>query len=163
MGTVNRKTTSLVRLRDVIKTDLPIFFEQQNDPEANRMTGFPPRKRSDFLAHWNRLLEKDDIAKQTILYDKDIAGNIVSFEAGGMRQIGYWLGKTFWGKGIATDALQLFLKQTNIRPLYASVISYNSGSIRVLEKCGFRHYKTEILPSSPDKDREEELTFVLEA
>jgi hypothetical protein len=93
MGTMKRKTTGPARLPDVLKTDLPIFFEQQNEPEANRMAGFPPRKRSDFQAHWNRLLDKDDIAKQTILYDKDVAGKIVSFGAGDLHQTGYWLEK----------------------------------------------------------------------
>lgn len=31
----------------------------------------------------------------------------------------YWIGKEYWGKGIATNALRGFLKHVTIRPLYA--------------------------------------------
>ncbi|GAB4579398.1 MAG: hypothetical protein Fur0022_21360 [Anaerolineales bacterium] len=43
----------------------------------------------------------------------------------------------FWGKGIATEALPLFLEIQTVRPLYARAVKDNFGSIRVLEKCGF--------------------------
>jgi RimJ/RimL family protein N-acetyltransferase len=55
-------------------------------------------------------------------------------------EIGYWIDKTYWGKGVATRALALFLEEIELRPLYARVAKDNQGSIRVLEKCGFiRH------------------------
>jgi len=47
------------------------------------------------------------------------------------------LGKEFWGKGIGTVALKLFLMEVKKRPLFAHVAFDNIGSIRVLEKCGF--------------------------
>ena len=55
----------------------------------------------------------------------------------GEREVGYWLGKEFWGKGIATKALAEFLKIIETRPLYAHVAKHNIGSRRILEKCGF--------------------------
>jgi RimJ/RimL family protein N-acetyltransferase len=51
--------------------------------------------------------------------------------------VGYWIGRDFWGKGIATQALSLFLTEKKTRPLYAHVVKENIGSRRVLEKCGF--------------------------
>ncbi len=51
--------------------------------------------------------------------------------------MGYWLGREYWGKGIATRALSLFLDQVTARPLYAYVAKHNLASIRVLQKCGF--------------------------
>ena len=48
-----------VILRDLAESDLPILFEQQNDPEANRMAAFMPRDPSDrdaFMTHWKRIL-----------------------------------------------------------------------------------------------------------
>jgi len=46
-----------VRLfRDVIETDLPVFFEHQRDPEATAMADFPARDREAFDAHWERVL-----------------------------------------------------------------------------------------------------------
>lgn len=50
----------------------------------------------------------------------------------------YWLGRGYWGKGIATRALSAFLERSQIRPLYARAAKDNIGSIRVLEKCGFK-------------------------
>lgn len=47
------------------------------------------------------------------------------------------IGKSHWGKGVATAALSQFLKVVTTRPLYAYVAKHNVGSIRVLEKCGF--------------------------
>jgi RimJ/RimL family protein N-acetyltransferase len=52
--------------------------------------------------------------------------------------VGYWLGRSYWGRGIATRALALFLPLVPARPLYAHVASHNTGSMRVLVKCGFR-------------------------
>jgi RimJ/RimL family protein N-acetyltransferase len=49
----------------------------------------------------------------------------------------YWLGREFWGKGIATLALSQFLKLVGERPVFAYVATHNIASIRVLEKCGF--------------------------
>jgi RimJ/RimL family protein N-acetyltransferase len=49
------------------------------------------------------------------------------------------LGKRYWGKGLATRALSEFLAHTNpTRPIYARAAKDNIGSLRVLEKCGFR-------------------------
>jgi RimJ/RimL family protein N-acetyltransferase len=130
--------TSAVLLRDVTESDLPIFFDQQLDPEANRMAAFPARDRDAFTAHWTKILGDETITKKTILFDGHVAGNIVSFEQGGKPQVGYWIGKEYWGKGIATKALSKFLGYVEARPLYAHVAKLNIASIRVLEKCGFK-------------------------
>lgn len=126
-----------ILLRDVTATDLPIFYEHQFDPEATRMAAFPPRDRQAFTAHWTKILADDTVIKQTILYKGLVAGNIVSFDQFGDPEVGYWLGREYWGKGIATRALSAFLSQVKVRPLYAHVANHNLASIRVLEKCGF--------------------------
>ena len=53
------------------------------------------------------------------------------------REVGYWIGQEFWGKGIATQALRLFLEKVALRPMYARAAKDNLASIRVLQKCGF--------------------------
>jgi RimJ/RimL family protein N-acetyltransferase len=82
------------------------------------------------------LVNPDGIVK-TILFDGQVAGNIVSWDQSGKWEVGYWLGKEYWGKGIATKALAEFLKIVQIRPLFAHVVKHNIGSQRVLQKCGF--------------------------
>jgi RimJ/RimL family protein N-acetyltransferase len=130
--------TDNIELRDVLDTDLRIFFEQQLDLEATQMAAFPSRGEEAFMAHWKyKVLGDDSVLVKTILFNGEVAGNMVCFEQLGEREVGYWLGKDYWGKGIATKALEEFLKQITTRPLYAHVARQNIGSRRVLEKCGF--------------------------
>lgn len=127
-----------IQLRDVIETDLPIFFEQQLDPEATQMASFPSRGKDAFMAHWkNKVMADDSVLVKTILFNGLVAGNIVCFEQLGEREVGYWIGKEFWGRGVASQALAEFLKHIETRPLYAHVAKHNIASRRVLEKCGF--------------------------
>jgi RimJ/RimL family protein N-acetyltransferase len=125
-------------LRDVLETDLPVFFEHQQDPEATAMADFPARDREAFDAHWERVLGDPTLTKKTIVFEGRVAGNAVSWDdEDGRRLVGYWVGKEFWGKGLATKALAELIDELDRRPLYAYVAKTNAGSIRVLEKCGF--------------------------
>lgn len=123
-------------LRDVADDDIPIFFEHQNDPEAIEMAAFPPREWEAFAAHWVKIRADDSCVLKSIVSDGDVAGNIGSWSRDDRRYVGYWLGREFWGKGLATRALGEFVVELE-RPLYAEVSTANIGSIRVLEKCGF--------------------------
>jgi len=126
-----------ILLRDVVPADLLIFFEHQRDPIANAMAAFPARDRDAFMAHWTKNLATNTSIHKTILCGGEVAGNVVSWSQSGQQEVGYWLGREFWGKGIATRALSLFLEQFTKRPLVAHVVRHNLASIRVLEKCGF--------------------------
>jgi len=124
-------------LRDVIDSDVPIFFEHQRDPEATSMAAFPARDRAAFDAHWQKILADDQLTAKTVLFEDRVAGNVVSFDQDGKRLVGYWIGREFWGQGLATRALAELLAELPQRPLHAYVATTNAGSIRVLEKCGF--------------------------
>ena len=130
--------TNSVQLRDAIDTDLLIFYEQQLDLEAIRMAAFPSRDEDAFIAHWIKIMADDSVMIKTILFKGEVAGNIVCFEQLGEREVGYWLGKEYWGKGIASEALTQFLPHIKTRPLFAHVAKHNAASRRVLEKCGFK-------------------------
>ena len=127
-----------VELRDVTAEDVEVFYEQQLDPEARRVAVFPLREHDAFTTHWReKILANADNLAWTIVAGGDVAGNILCWEQDGKREVGYWIGKEFWGRGIATEALSLLLREVTERPLYAHVARSNIGSIRVLEKCGF--------------------------
>lgn len=151
-----------VRLRPVREEDLPIFFEHQADPEATRMAAFPARDRPAFMAHWARIMSDPANILRTIQFDERVAGNVVSWNQAGQQEIGYWLGREFWGKGIATRALALFLEQVKIRPLYAHAVEHNFGSRRVLEKCGFAVWRRERV-TDPDGTQMDEFVLKLGA
>jgi RimJ/RimL family protein N-acetyltransferase len=130
-----------VVLREVQAEDLPIFFEHQQDSEANYMAAFTAKDPTDqqaFMAHWASILGDATITNRTILVDGQVAGSVASYEeTAGHPEVTYWLGKPFWGKGIATAALRALLAQVTTRPIYARVAKDNRASLRVLEKCGF--------------------------
>ncbi|MGA9161332.1 MAG: GNAT family N-acetyltransferase [Actinomycetota bacterium] len=102
-----------MRLRDVAEDDLPIFFDDQRDPEASRMAAFAPRDRDAFMTHCRAILRDPSVVVRTIELDGQVAGNVLVFASA-------------------------FLDEVRARPLYAGVAEHNHASIRVLEKCGFR-------------------------
>ena len=80
---------------------------------------------------------------RAVVVDGEVAGTIGSWGDLGEREVTYWIGRAYWGKGIATYALNAFLTVDPSRPLHARVASDNVASRRVLEKCGFRVIATE--------------------
>ena len=134
----SRGQTGGVLLRDVARGDLPVLFEHQEDPAAIRMAGVPPRDRDAFEAHWARMLTDRAFTNKAVLFEGRVAGHVMSFERGGHREIGYWIGREHWGRGVATEALSQFLARAETRrPLRAKVARHNAGSVRVLKRCGF--------------------------
>lgn len=150
-----------VRLRAVEDGDLDVLFDQQADPEATAMAAFPARDRERFDAHWAKIRVDDTVVLRTILADGVVAGYIGSWPDDGRRLLGYWIGREFWGRGVATRALALLVGEVPARPLYAHVAAHNAGSIRVLQKCGFeRDRALEAQAPEPD-DGVEEFIFTL--
>jgi RimJ/RimL family protein N-acetyltransferase len=129
--------TPEVTLRDREESDRPILFEQQLDPDAAAMAAFPSRDERAFAEHWERLRRDDSNVVKTIIVGDQVAGDIGSWVDDGERRVGYWLGREFWGRGIATEALRQFVLVVPERPISASVAEHNVASLRVLEKCGF--------------------------
>jgi RimJ/RimL family protein N-acetyltransferase len=134
--------TAAIVLRDVTNSDLPIFFEQQLDPDANRMAAFTaknPADRDAFIVHWAKILGDATVTVKTILFEGQVVGHVASYTdiSFGKPEVTYWIGKEYWGKGLATSALSEFLCNQQVRPLYARAVKDNIASIRVLEKCGF--------------------------
>lgn len=101
------------------------------------MAAFPARERDAHFAHWKKILNDPSCITRTITIGDEVAGNIGSWIQDGQREIGYWIGKQYWGRGIATAAVREFLAVVTERPLEAWVAQHNPGSMRVLEKAGF--------------------------
>ncbi len=134
-----------IRLREVEPGDLPLFFAHQQDREAAGLAAFPSRDRAAFEAHWAKTLADPANMVRTIVVDsgvspesgEQVGGNVCSFTRAGLREVGYWIDRAYWGRGIATAALTAYLRLEQTRPLYAGVAQHNAASIRVLQKCGF--------------------------
>ena len=145
-----------IQLRNVEADDLPLFFEHQRDPIAVAMVAFNSRDRAAFDQHWAKLLADDSLLKKTVIVDGQVAGNIGSWTAEGQREVGYWIDRAFWGRGVATAALAAFLRLEPIRPLHAGVAKHNLASIHVLQKCGFK-----LSPSAEEASNDADASHVL--
>ncbi|MET8137312.1 GNAT family N-acetyltransferase [Streptomyces sp. NPDC005251] len=128
-------------LRDVRDADLPIFFAQMNDPEGLRMAAFTAKDPSDsayFEAHWARIRQDPTIIARTVVGDRDeVVGNAAVFGPPEEREVTYWIGRQYWGRGVATAALRELLVLAPERPLHGRAAADNLASIQVLKKCGF--------------------------
>ena len=80
----------------------------------------------------------ETVLARTIIVDGAVAGHVMSYEEDGRCEVTYWLGKAYWGKGIATRVLAEFLAAViRTRPIFARAAKDNARSLRVLQKCGF--------------------------
>ncbi|MGI2145404.1 GNAT family N-acetyltransferase [Shewanella frigidimarina] len=135
-----------ISLHPITEADLDILFEFENDPIANKMADFVPRKRKAFNLHWQqKVLANEKAIAQGIWIDDVLVGNVLSWintDAAAksdpqMRLVGYWIGREHWGKGIATKAVEIFLKQFISSPVFAYIDKQNEGSVAVAYANGF--------------------------
>ena len=126
--------TQLINDKDVIKwlSDTPFPYT------LNHAEEFIERSQEETL--------KQESYNFLIFHNGEMIGGI------GLRdfcnkscQVGYWLGKQYWGNGFATEALKSILDfgfgQLNLVKIYAAYNIGNEGSIRVLTKCGFEYFR----------------------
>jgi RimJ/RimL family protein N-acetyltransferase len=130
-----------VSLRPLEDRDLDTIYQHVTDPESIRMAAFTAEDQTDrsaFLNRMSRVRADASASNRVIDVDGAIAGTIACFRIDNQAEVTYWVDRMQWGKGIASAALQLLLAETAERPLYARAASDNIGSLRVLEKAGFR-------------------------
>ncbi len=139
--------TMEVQLRPLQEADIEIFHAQQGDEQARWMAAFTAAEPPDlatYAARMARFRADPSIVMQTILADGQVAGSVARYVQEGHPEVTYGLGREFWGRGIATQALALFLAQEQERPIFARAAADNGASLRVLEKCGFVIYGEEV-------------------
>ena len=133
-------------LRELRDEDLEVLFGQWADPVAAHMAAFTAPDHMDrdaFERRWSRLRADETVINRVIVVEGEVAGTIGSWGEAGAREVTYWIGRSHWGKGIATCALEAFLTLDPSHPLHARIAHDNVASRRVLEKCGFRAIATE--------------------
>lgn len=129
-----------VTLRPVTDDDLDALFLLESDVEGADMIAFLPREPGDraaFDAHWARVRSDAETITRVIEADGMFAGYAVSFFVDGERQVGYWIARELWGRGIGTAALFALVDELPERPLWGSTAADNIGSQRVLQNAGF--------------------------
>lgn len=125
------------RLRPVTYEDLLVFYEHQCDPEAARLAGLSPRPRHEFDMYYAKALANPANVLRTIEVDNAPVGHFAAFPRGGRHEVGYWIARAYWGRGLLTRAFPEFLRDVPVRPLHALTAAQNTASIRALERAGF--------------------------
>jgi RimJ/RimL family protein N-acetyltransferase len=136
-----------ISLREVRDDDLDALFDIQRDPVGVRMAAFTaedPDDRAAFDAHLARIRTTPGILTRAVTVDGELAGTVASFPVGDDTEITYWLDRAWWGRGIATRAVELLLDLVPVRPIIARAASDNAGSLAVLRKAGFRPVGKEV-------------------
>lgn len=130
-----------ISLRKSIAPDLEVFYENQADEEANFMAAFTsknPNDKETYINKWTRLMSDDTVHMQTIQLEDRVVGCVVKFVMEGDADITYALANKYWGKGITSEAVRLFLEIEKTRPLFGRVANDNLGSQNILVKSGFK-------------------------
>jgi RimJ/RimL family protein N-acetyltransferase len=133
--------TGTVTLRPSTPADAQALFRIESDPEARHMAAFGGEdsdSQEAFQTRWERMLSDRTVLARTVLWDGQIVGSAIQFELFQKPSVAYWIGREFWGRGIATRALAALLRESPVRPLYARVAKDNLASRKVLENCGFK-------------------------
>jgi RimJ/RimL family protein N-acetyltransferase len=141
-------TMAVVQLRAMSTVYLEPLFEMQINEEANQMAVTIPRTPENFQDHWRESLVDPHVFARAILVDEQFVGLVSCFPSEGVTQMGYWIDRPSWGKGIATQAVQLLLNEVPIRPIWAKLAASNIASRRVLDKCGFQFLYEHMAPAT---------------
>lgn len=166
---ISRVVLSTPRLviRPWSMTDLDDFYDYAKVDGVGEMAGWAAHKNKD---ETRQILERFIEGKITfaIVSQSKVVGSIgierydedmlPEFSGKSGREIGYVLSKEYWGRGLMTEAVRRVVRwlfeEEQLDFVVAGHFVTNRKSQRVLEKCGFRHYKKEILKTRNGPDRE---------
>lgn len=143
------KTDRLI-LRPISIDDAPAFGRLANDYDIAKMTGSIPHPFPLLSAEFKVMnligqFRRGWAYPYAITLGGDFIGIIDLFlrDATSPFEIGYWIGRSFWGQGYLTEAATAFIneaqKTLDITTVLAGVFADNPASIKVLEKLGFEH------------------------
>lgn len=137
-----------VRLRAWRSDDLEALLRHADDAQVSRGTSdrFPhPYTRADGEAFLSGRVVDFSEPVFAIEIDGEAGGGIGVRRFAGERsvgaELGYWLGRAHWGRGLMTRVVAAYvpwaMDALEVSRLQASVLDFNIGSARVLQKNGF--------------------------
>lgn len=131
-------------LREVLRTDAEVIYESWGRFSENfeRLTAAPFEELKDAHRYLEQLFATGESIASHIVRGGHVVGLVKATVVGHRAQVGYVIHKPHWGLGLATFAVgELVAKleaQPAIQRVWATCALDNPGSVRVLEKCGFK-------------------------
>lgn len=140
--------TERLILRPFSKSDTPSVQNLANNKEVAEIIGLPQPYLLKHALDWIEI--QPELFEQEIEYPLAIVQKRTAELVGTITlrvdkdnqkgELGYWIGRPFWGKGFATEAVKrmmLFgIEELELNKIWASALSRNIGSISVLQKAG---------------------------
>jgi len=149
------ENTGVIKLRKFSIKDLDRIMEifpdkSVTDPIGLTIAKNPPKVTRQFEEGWlkktisNYSIRKPEEYSLAITLDDALVGSAglkkIDYQNESL-EIGYWIGRDYWGKGYATSALNLLLafadKRFHPKRITGLAFTFNPASKRVMEKCGF--------------------------
>jgi len=169
------KTTPIIEterliLRPWTEDDAPTLFKYAKDPDIGPIAGWPPHTSVNNSLEIIRTVFAAPETYAVILKDTgEPIGSCGIMRSNSMHsadmdsdeaEIGYWIGKPFWGQGLIPEAVQALLRrcfsELSLSAIWCGYYDGNHKSRRVCEKCGFRYHHTNQATISPLGDKRTE-------
>ena len=130
-----------VTLRPWREEDAPRLAELLNDPQvlANLAATMPYPYTVEHAADFISRAQQPGMMQCAVCAGGEVVGNIGAVDRGPEIELGYYIGRDHWNRGIATRALALILEKLRPlgKPVSAHVFAFNPASAKVLRNNGF--------------------------
>ena len=147
--------TERLILRRWVKGDAENLYEYAKDPDIGPIAGWPPHQSAEESLDVIRNVFNGQEAYAICLKADNKAIGAIELKLNGHTdmterddecELGYWLGKPFWGQGIVPEAAREMLRYAfediGMQKVWCSYYDGNLKSKRVQKKCGFRYQWT---------------------
>ena len=148
--------TERIILRPWSETDAEALFKYASDPDIGPVAGWPPHTSIENSLEIIRTVFATPETYAVVLKDSGepvgscgimFSNSLHSAEMNqGEAEIGYWIGKPYWGQGLIPEAVKALLArcftELNLDAVWCGYYEGNIKSKRVCEKCGFKFHHT---------------------
>lgn len=143
-------STERLMFRRWSEADAPVLYKYASDPEVGSRAGWPPHKSEEESLEIIRTLFNSDSMWAIVLKETGEPIGCIGYMVKGQSnidlgdndaEIGYWIARPYWNRGICTEALRWMIdvcfNEKHFHVLWSDYFIDNPASGRVMRKCGF--------------------------
>lgn len=160
--------TERLIMRPWEETDAEALFRYASDPDIGPIAGWPPHTSVENSLEIIRTVFAAPETYAVVLKatDEPVGSCGIMFSDGQhSAEIGYWIGKPYWGQGLIPEAVKALLERCfndlHLDAAWCGHYDGNTKSKRVIEKCGFKFHHANKDIVSPLGDKRTEHFYVM--